>query len=145
MFTESSKPTMAKKARAVAAVTALKAVLPSATFTSVRREKSPSPWKMAHIPTTITISRPDSSMQVSTTLTFTDSETPRSTTSITISRKAADSILSSMPCSSRCQPIIAAKLPAKALEADAEEVRPEHITVKATMKVKKWLLNARCV
>ena len=38
-----------------------------------------------------------------------------------------------------------AKLAAKARDAVEAEVMPEHITAKATMKVTKWMPNARWV
>jgi hypothetical protein len=47
MFTESSKPTIAKKARAVAAVTARKALLSSPLSKTIVREKSVLPAKRA--------------------------------------------------------------------------------------------------
>lgn len=58
MFTESSNPTMAKKARVVAAVMARKTFLSSAVSNTVTRLKSASPWKIAKNPMRITNSRP---------------------------------------------------------------------------------------
>ena len=61
MLTESSKPTMAKKASEVPAVTAMKMDLSSGVSKMTTREKSALPWVTAKIPTKITISRPLSS------------------------------------------------------------------------------------
>ena len=78
MFTESSKPTIAKKASEVAAVTAMKAFLSSAVSNATTREKSTSPPPVnAHSPTRITSSRPLISMIVRNTLSLTLSPTPR--------------------------------------------------------------------
>jgi hypothetical protein len=51
MFTESSKPTIAKKASEVAVVTARKSPLSSGVSKATTREKSASPPKSANIPT----------------------------------------------------------------------------------------------
>ena len=63
MFTESSKPTIAKNANDVAAVTATKGLLPSAGAISPAAEKSASPKPRAYRPIRMMISRPESSMQ----------------------------------------------------------------------------------
>ena len=77
MLTESSKPTMAKKASVVPAITP-QTTLPSALVLNVMvRDRSPVPAPIAHRPMTMMIKRPDSSTQVSTTLIFTLSPTPR--------------------------------------------------------------------
>ena len=68
MLTESSKPTMAKKASVVPAVTARKIDLSSGVSNMTTREKSALPWVKAKKPMKITISRPLSSTQVSTML-----------------------------------------------------------------------------
>ena len=60
MLTESSKPTIAKKARAVAAVTAPKALCPSAVSKSSSREVSPTPRVSAHAPMAMMMSSPPS-------------------------------------------------------------------------------------
>ncbi len=74
MFTESSKPTMAKKASAVADVIANTpgVTLSISTSRQVRRRVEHRPHADADDD-----QKPVSSMQVSTTLTFTDSPTPR--------------------------------------------------------------------
>ena len=82
MFTESSKPTIAKNASPVAAITP-PSTERSPVSNSVTREKSPSPMPSAQTPTPMTISRPVSSTQVSTTLALTLSPTPRWLTSAT--------------------------------------------------------------
>ena len=46
--------------------------------------------------------------------------------------------------SARTTLTIASRLAAKAREAVAAEVIPEHITVKQTRNVKKWTPNALC-
>jgi hypothetical protein len=51
MFTESSKPTIAKNASEVAVVTARKSPLSSGVSKATTREKSASPPKSANIPT----------------------------------------------------------------------------------------------
>ena len=77
MLTESSKPTMAKNARAVAEATAVKRFEPSLTLNWVRVAASPLPCMIAHTPMAMMMSRPDSSTMVRTTLTLTLSPTPR--------------------------------------------------------------------
>ena len=79
MFTESSNPTIAKKASEVAAVTARKVFLSSTVSNATMREKStsPPPPVNAHKPTRITTSRPVISTMVRTTLSLTLSPTPR--------------------------------------------------------------------
>ena len=46
---------------------------------------------------------------------------------------------------SSSSPNPSARLAAKARDAVEAEVMPEHITVKATMNVTKWMPNALCV
>ena len=71
MLTESSKPTMAKKASVVPAMTP-HITLPSALVLNVMvRDRSPVPAPIAHRPMTMMIKRPDSSTHVSSTLIFT--------------------------------------------------------------------------
>ena len=77
MFTESSKPTMAKKASEVPAVTAMKTDLSLAVSNMITREKSALPWVTAKMPTKITINRPLTSTSVRTMLALTLSATPR--------------------------------------------------------------------
>ena len=64
MFTESSKPTMAKKASVVAAITGQNALPSPAVFNWVTRDTSPCPSPIAHRPITMMINRPQSSTQV---------------------------------------------------------------------------------
>ena len=77
MLTESSKPTMAKKARVVAAITGQNALPSPAVLNSGTRDTSPWPAPIAHRPMKMMISRPVSSTQVSRTFAFTLSPTPR--------------------------------------------------------------------
>ncbi len=144
MFTESSNPTIAKNASAVAAVTALNGDSPSGTLKSVSREVSPSPPISAQAPIPITISRPLSSTQVSTTFAFTLSPTPRRFTSAISVMNASEVIISSAPRSaSMCT--AEKKFAANAFDALDAEVRPEHITANVSRKVRKWIPNALCV
>ena len=83
MFTESSKPTIAKNASVVAAVTARKALLSSAVSNIVTRLKSALPWVIAQTPIRMMMSRPDTSTSVSTTFALTLSPTPRKLTAAT--------------------------------------------------------------
>ena len=148
MFTESSKPTMAKNASEVPAVTAMKIDLSSGVSNMTTREKSALPSVTAKTPTKITISRPLSSTQVSTTLALTLSATPRklikatSAMKTTARNKIRLGLTSTSAPSPRTTPVKAAKLAAKAREAVEAEVMPEHITVKQIKKVKKWMPNA---
>ena len=77
MLTESSKPTIAKNATEVAAVTARNRPLSSDEENVVIRDRSPSPWLIAQKPAPITMNSAAISTSVSTTLNFTDSPTPR--------------------------------------------------------------------
>ena len=88
MLTESSNPTMAKKASVVAAITDQNAPPIGAVLNCVTRDTSPWPAPIAHRPMTMMISRPVSSTQVSTTLAFTLSPTPRKLTIATSAMKA---------------------------------------------------------
>ena len=97
MLTESSKPTMAKKASVVAAITGQNALTPSGVWNCVMRETSPCPAPIAHRPMTMTIRRPVSSTQVSTTLAFTLSPTPRKLTAATIAMNASPSSDDAVP------------------------------------------------
>ncbi len=100
------------------------------------------PAPMAHRPMTMMISRPDSSTQVSTTLIFTLSPTPRKfTAAITAMNTRPTSVTPRPP---RPRPIESEKLAAKAREAVDAEVMPEHMTAKAMRKVTKWMPKARC-
>ena len=87
MFTESSKPTMAKKASVVAAMTDQNMPLSPAGSKVKARETSPWPEPIAHMPMRMMIRRPVSSTQVSTTLAFTLSPTPRKLTMATSAMK----------------------------------------------------------
>ena len=75
MLTESSKPMIAKNASAAPLMTSANGSPPA--LNSSARAGSPMPWLSAQAPMAITINSPKSSMQVSTTLTFTDSTMPR--------------------------------------------------------------------
>ncbi len=77
MFTESSKPTMAKNAMAVATVTAMNRPLSSRFSKTTTRPRSPSPLAITTNPMTITMASAVISTMVSTTLNFTLSPTPR--------------------------------------------------------------------
>jgi hypothetical protein len=144
MLTESSKPTMAKNASVVAAITGQTGLTPSGVWNWVIRDTSPCPSPIAHIPMTMTISKPVSSTQVSTTLAFTLSPTPRKFTTATIAMKASPKRMMPVPPSSPSLKALE-KFTAKARDAVEAEVMPEHITAKATMKVMKWMPNALCV
>ena len=144
MLTESSNPTIAKKASVVAAITGQKKLVPLTDEKSKARETSPFPAPIASNPTMITIRSPDNSTQVSTTFSFTLSPTPRKLTAATRPINASATIVTVIPpLTSRSSTL--AKLAAKAREAVADEVMPEHITAKATMKVRKWMPKARWV
>src|SRR5215212_7314594 len=154
MFTESSKPTMAKKASVVPAVTATKIDRSSGVSKITTRDRSALPWVMAKKPTKMTISNPLTSTSVSTMLTFTLSATPRKlTTAIRAMKQTAMMVVRPSPASSGVPPIqswrttviIASKFAAKAREAVEADVMPEHITAKAIRKVKKCSPNALCV
>nr|BFE72192.1 hypothetical protein GCM10020092_054930 [Actinoplanes digitatis] len=144
MFTESSKPTIAKNASAVAAVTEKNAVSPGGELNSTSRETSPSPPPSAHAPMQMTISRPVSSTQVSRTFSLTLSPTPRKLIRAMRVMKPTATAVSPAP-SPRDRSKASAKLLANAFDALDAEVRPEHITAKVTMKVRKWTPNALCV
>jgi hypothetical protein len=143
MLTESSKPTMAKNASVVAAITGQN-IAPSALGRNWRtRETSPWPNPIAQRPMIMIISSPVSSTQVSTTLAFTLSPTPRKLTAAINPMKTRPVIV--MPNPVRPSPMAFDMLAAKAREAVDAEVMPEHITAKATMKVMKWMPKALCV
>jgi hypothetical protein len=140
MFTESSKPTIAKKARVVAATTDQNMPRSPGGSKVKARDTSPSPAPIAQKPMTMMIRRPVSSTQVSTTLAFTLSPTPRKLTMATTAMKSSPvSVIPKVP-SPRPKP--EEKLAAKAREAVEADVMPEHITAKATMKVTKWMPKA---
>jgi hypothetical protein len=143
MFTESSKPTIAKNARPVAAMTPVSTDL-SPVSNSVTREKSPSPIPSAQTPIPMMISSPLSSTQVSTTLAFTLSPTPRKFTSATRVMKPSPIRVMPMP-SPRSRPKTLAAFALKARAAVDADVMPELITAKATRNVRKWMPNALCV
>ena len=144
MLTESSKPTIAKKASEVAAVTAKKADLSPGDSKMRVRDQSPAPPKRAKKPTKMTRSRPESSTRVSTMLALTLSPTPRKLMAATRAMKAsAMTRIRPLFLSSRLKPL--ARLAAKARDAVEADVMPEHITVKQTMNVRKWMPNALCV
>ena len=145
MLTESSKPTMAKKASVVAAVTAMKALLPSADSKIITREKSALPANIPARPTKMTSSRPESSTRVSTTLALTLSPTPRRLINATrVMNPSAIRTRVRLPGAAP-RPSPSLRKPANAFDAVEAEVIPEHITVNATRKVKKWMPKALCV
>ncbi len=145
MFTESSKPTMAKKASVVAALTARNTLLSSGLSKMTVREKSARPCVVAHSPTKMMSSRPDSSTSVSTTFALTLSPTPRKfTTATSVMNPSAIQSRPGPPDSSP-RPKPSLRKPANALDAVDAEVMPEHITMNAMMNVTKWMPNALCV
>ncbi len=87
------------------------------------------------------ISRPVNSTQVSTTLSFTLSPTPRRLTAATAAMNRSPTTVMPMP-PARPRPKASDMLAAKAREAVEAEVIPEHITAKATRKVTKWMPKA---
>ncbi len=145
MLTESSKPTIAKKASEVAAVSAMKADFSSDDLKIITSEKSARPWLIAHMPTRMIISRPESSTMVRTTFAFTLSPTPRKLIAATSAMKPRASTSRPLLPASKPRWNPSERKPAKAFEAVEAEVIPEHITVKATRKVRKWTPKARWV
>ena len=145
MLTESSKPTIAKNASDVAAVTAKKTPRSSELSKTTTREKSALPCVTAYRPMKMMSSRPESSTRVSTTLALTLSPTPRKLTIATRAMKPRASSIRPVPPTSRPRSKPSLRKPAKALLAVDAEVMPEHITVKATRNVTKWMPNALCV
>ena len=145
MLTESSKPTMAKNASDVAAVTAKKTLRSSELSKTTTREKSALPWVTAHRPMKMMSRRPDSSTMVSTTLALTLSPTPRKFTAATRAMNPSATSISANPPTSNPRSNPSLRKPANALLAVDALVMPEHITVKATRKVTKWIPNALCV
>ena len=144
MLTESSKPTIAKKASVVAAITGQMNRPSPPALNWKARETSPWPAPIAQSPMKMMIRRPVSSTQVRTTLAFTLSPTPRKLTIATSAMKASPTRVMPMP-PARLSPKACEMLAAKARDAVEAEVMPEHITAKATMKVTKWMPKARCV
>ncbi len=130
MLTESSKPTIAKKASVVAAITGQN-MPPSPALNWVIRETSPCPAPIAHRPMKMMISSPVSSTHVSTTFAFTLSATPRKFTAATTAMNARPVMV--MPKPERFRPNAFDMLAENAREAVEAEVMPEHITAKATM------------
>ena len=83
-------------------------------------------------------------MQVSTMFALTLSPTPRKFTAATSAMKPSAMIMTRVVfLASRPKPL--ARLEANAREAVEADVMPEHMTVKATMKVRKWMPKALCV
>ena len=144
MFTESSKPTIAKNASDVAAVTAMKAFLSVAVSNATTREKSTSapPPVKAHKPTMMTSNRPVISMMVSPTLSFTLSPTPRKFTAASIAMNSSATMTIPALPQSRSKAVL--KLAAKNRDAVDAEVMPEHITTNATRNVTNCTPNALC-
>src|SRR6476469_6066797 len=136
MLTEYSKPTMAKKASEVAAVTPKNTPLSSPEENTTTSVKSARPWVTAKRPTKMTSSRPDSSTSVSTTLALTLSPTPRKFTAATSSMKPRAIAVMPVPPTGRSNPKPSLTNPANALAAVEAEEMPEHITVNATRNVK---------
>ncbi len=145
MFTESSKPTIAKNASVVAAVTARKTLLSSDDSKTTTREKSARPCVTAHRPTKITSSRPDSSTSVSTTLALTLSPTPRRFTSATRAMNPSAIAIRPGPPGSSPSENPSERNPANAFAAVEAEVMPDDITMNATTNVITWMPNALCV
>jgi len=143
MFTESSKPTIAKNASDVAAVTARNAFLSAAVSNATTREKSTSaPPVNAHNPTSITISRPLISMIVSATLSFTLSPTPRRLTAASIAMNSSATM--TIPALPQSRSNAVSKFAAKNRDAVEADVMPEHITTNATRNVTNWIPKALC-
>jgi hypothetical protein len=144
MLTESSKPTMAKKASVVAPTTDQMTPCPGVALNSRTRPRSPCPAPIAQNPITMMIRSPLSSTMVNTTLAFTLSLTPRKLTSAMTAMKTSPASVRPAPSRSP-RPNASDRLAAKAREAVEADVMPELITAKATMKVRKWMPNALCV
>jgi hypothetical protein len=87
MFTESSNPTIAKKASVVAPMTDQNMLRSPAGSKLKARHTSPCPRPIAHAPTTMMMRRPVSSIEVNTTFTLTLSPTPRKFTMATSTMK----------------------------------------------------------
>ena len=142
MLTESSKPTMAKKASVVAPITAQNAPRSGAVWNSVTRETSPSPAPIAHRPMTMMMSRPgeldagqdDVRLHAFADAAKIDDRHDRH-------EGEADQRDASV---AKSRPKAVERFAAKAREAVEAEVMPEHITAKATMKVTKWMPKALC-
>jgi len=145
MLTESSKPTIAKKASAVPAVMAPKMPVPPDTSNSITQPKSPVPEPSAHMPIRMMISSPDNSTQISTTLALTLSPTPRKLTSAIKAMKPKPISVIALLSTPKPRSKTALRLEAKASDALLAEVRPEDITANATTNVMKWMLKALCV
>ncbi len=148
MFTESSKPTIAKNAIAVATVTARNRPRSPPDSNTVIRPRSPSPLPTTQNPMAITITRAATSMRVSTTLNFTLSPTPRRLIRASSSMNASDTIVIAVlpwetPIPLMSRP--ARKLVASRLDDVEALVMPEQITANATRNVTKWMPNALCV
>ena len=143
MFTESSKPTIAKKASDVAVVTARNAFLSAAVSNATTREKSTSALpENAHNPTSITSSRPVISIMVSTTLSFTLSPTPRRLMVASIAMNSSATMTVPTLPQSRSNAVL--KFAAKNRDAVDADVMPEHITTNATRNVTNWMPKALC-
>ena len=81
---------------------------------------------------------------MSSTLSLTLSPTPRKLTSaISVMNPSATAVSAAPSPSDRSK--ASAKLLANALDALDADVRPEHMTAKVTMNVRKWIPNALCV
>ena len=145
MLTESSKPTIAKNASDVAAVTARKVPLSLGLSKTTTREKSALPWVTAYMPMKMISRRPESSTIVSTTLALTLSLTPRKLIAATRVMKPRAMSINPVPPGARSRVKPALRKPAKALEAVEAEVNPDDITAKATRNVTKWMPKALCV
>ena len=144
MLTESSKPTMAKKASVVAAITGQSMLPVPEVLNSRIRDTSPAPAPIAHRPMKMMISSPDSSTQVRRTFAFTLSPTPRKLTSATTAMNASPNRVIPIP-PARLRLNAFDMLAANARDAVDADVIPEHMTANATMNVTKWMPNALCV
>ncbi len=136
MFTESSKPTMAKKASVVAAITDQNTLPSAAVLNSMTRDTSPCPCPIAHKPMKMMINRPESSTQVRMTFIFTLSPTPRKLIAATAAMNSRPTIVIPM-VPARLRSNACDRLAANARDAVDAEVIPEHMTANATMNVTK--------
>ena len=135
MFTESSKPTMAKKARPAAAVTAPNRPWPCGACNCVTCEKSPPPPPSAHRPIKMINRSPDSSTQVSTTLALTLPDAAEVHNRDQGDERERDQ--RDLDAVAEIEVEGLAQVRRERLDAVDAEVMPEHITVNATMNVRK--------
>ena len=145
MLTESSKPTIAKNATVVAMVIARNADFSPGVSKTTTRPTSPSPLTTAHAPMAMITVSATTTTEVSTTLSFTLSPTPRRLTAArTIMKPSATARVAPVPVGT---PPRRLSRPSSRLEATSPEdvealVMPEQTTAKATRKVRKWVSKA---